>query len=144
MAELAPLMRDQRKVDADHLRLLEIFHFVFAGLALVGIGFLGLHYAFMHALFSNPAMWQNQKGGGPPPGQFLAAFVWVYFVLGALLIVAAIANLASGLFIRRRMCRIFSLIVAGVNCIQIPFGTTLGVFTIVVLLRDSVRELYEV
>jgi len=37
----------------------------------------------------------------------------------------------------------FSLIIAGINCVQFPFGTVLGVFTFVVLLRDSVRELYE-
>jgi hypothetical protein len=36
----------------------------------------------------------------------------------------------------------FSLVIAGLNCIQIPFGTALGVFTIIVLLRDSVREAY--
>jgi hypothetical protein len=52
-------------------------------------------------------------------------------------------NLVSGLFIMRRKCRTFSMIVAGANCIQIPFGTVLGVFTLLVLLRDSVREAYE-
>jgi hypothetical protein len=34
------------------------------------------------------------------------------------------------------------LIIAVLNCLQIPFGTALGVFTIIVLSRDSVRELY--
>jgi hypothetical protein len=34
-------------VDADHLKLLAVFHFVGAGLALVGIGFLLLHYTVM-------------------------------------------------------------------------------------------------
>jgi hypothetical protein len=33
---LAPLPRDQRKIDADHLKLLAIFHFVGAGLAVWG------------------------------------------------------------------------------------------------------------
>jgi hypothetical protein len=31
MSELPPLPRDQRKIDADHLNLLAIFHFVGAG-----------------------------------------------------------------------------------------------------------------
>ena len=43
MTELPPLLRDQRKIDTDHLRLLAVFHFVIAGLAIVGIGFLVLH-----------------------------------------------------------------------------------------------------
>jgi len=35
MTQLAPLPRDQRKIDKDHLNLLAIFHFVGAGLALL-------------------------------------------------------------------------------------------------------------
>jgi len=143
MTELVPLMRDQRKVDADHVRLLGVFHFVFAGMALAGVGFLALHYAFMHALLGDPDLWKNQKGGGPPPEQFFAMFKWFYVVFGTLLITAAIGNVVSGWLIRTRKGRTFSLIIAGLNCLQIPFGTTLGVFTFVVLLRDSVRELYE-
>jgi hypothetical protein len=37
---------------------------------------------------------------------------------------------------------VFAGVVAGINCLHIPLGTVLGVFTIVVLIRDSVRELY--
>ncbi len=33
---------------------------------------------------------------------------------------------------------------AGVACMFMPFGTVLGVFTIIVLLRDSVKELFSV
>jgi len=136
-------MRDQRKIDADHLRLLAIFHFVVAGLALIGIGFLCLHYAFMNAIINNPEMWKNQKSGGPPPEQFFAIFKWFYLFFGGFLVLGGIGNLLSGLFIQRRKNRTFSLIIAGVNCIQMPFGTALGVFTFVTLLRDSVRETYE-
>ena len=142
MSDLPPLLRDQRKVDADHLRLLAIFHFVIAGLAVVGLGFLAMHYMVMHAVMSNPEMWKNQKGM-PPPEQFFAMFKWFYVFFGAMLIVGGIANLLSGLCIRARKFRIFSLIVAGIDCIQIPFGTVLGVFTLIVLLRDSARESYD-
>lgn len=136
-------MRDQRKADADHLRLLAIFHFVLAGLAIVGLGFLLLHYAVMHTVITNPEMWKNQKGGGPPPEQFFVIFKWFYFFFGVVLIAGGLGNLISGLFIRQKKHWVFSLVVAGINCVQFPFGTVLGVFTFVVLLRDSVREIYE-
>ena len=139
MTELTPLVRDQRKADAEHLRLLAIFHFVVAGLAIVGIGFLLLHYVMMHEVISNPGLWKNQKGCGPPPEQFLSMFKWFYLFFAALLVAGGVANLISGIFIRKRINRVFSLIVAGINCLQFPFGTILGVFTFVVLLRDSVR-----
>ena len=42
----------------------------------------------------------------------------------------------------RGRSRMFSIVTAGVNCLSVPFGTVLGVFTLVLLLRDSVRHLY--
>jgi hypothetical protein len=143
MNELPPLPRDQRKIDADHLKLLSIFHFVGAALALIALLFLVAHYAMFHLFFSNPKMWENQKQA-PPPAELFAMLKWVYLFFGVLLLGSAIANLISGLCIRARKHRTFSLIVAALNCLHIPLGTTLGVFTLIVLLRDSVRELYEI
>jgi hypothetical protein len=143
MTGLPPLFRDQRKADADHLRLLAVFHFVFAGLAVLGLGLLALHYALMHSLFLHPEKWSQQKNAAPPPKELFAVLKWFYIIIGSALVAALIANLLSGVLICKRRGRVFSLVVGGINCIQIPFGTVLGVFTIVVLLRDSVRELYE-
>ncbi len=141
MTELPPLLRDQRKIDTDHLRLLAVFHFVIAGLAIVGIGFLVLHYSLMFSIMGNPEIWKDQKGG-PPPAEFFAIFKWVYLFLGGLFVAGGVLNLLSGMFLRNRQNRLFSLIVAGMNCLQFPFGTVLGVFTLIVLMRDSVRESY--
>jgi hypothetical protein len=142
MGELPPLIRDQRKVDADHLKLLSIFHFVGAGLAFAGILFVLAHYAIFHAFLSNPKMWENQKQT-PPPAEFFAIFKWFYLFFAVWFVGSGVLNLLSALFIRARKHRTFSLVVAGINCLHIPLGTVLGVFTIIVLIRDSVRELYE-
>jgi len=37
----------------------------------------------------------------------------------------------------------FCLIVAGIICIFMPLGTILGVFTIIVLVRPSVKAMFE-
>jgi len=137
-----PLPVNQRKIDADHLNLLSIFHFVGAGLALFGILFLLAHFAMMHAVFANPRMWENQKGG-LPPAEFFAIFKWFYLVFGVWLVTSGVLNVLSGLYIRSRKHRTFSMVVAGINCLHMPVGTVLGVFTIIILMRDSVRELYE-
>ena len=142
MKELPPSIRDPRKTDADHLKLLAVFHYVVAGFAFLGIGFLLLHYTMMNHIMFNPRMWENQKGG-PPPQEFFAFFKWFYLIFGALLILGSVCNLLSGLWINARRNRMFSLVVAGINCFQVPLGTALGVFTIIVLMRDSVRDLYE-
>jgi hypothetical protein len=143
MTDLPPLMRDQRKADADHLRLLSIFHYVGAGLAILGLGFLAMHYFLFHAFLNNPEMWKNQKNAVPPPKEFFAIFRWLYVVFGVWLVISGVLNLLSGIFLGCRKYRTFSLIVAVINCIHIPLGTVLGVFTIIVLLRPSVREVYE-
>lgn len=133
--------RDPMTADADHLKLLAIFHFVVAGFAVVAILFLCLHYALMTALFTNPKI--AQQPDTHQLREFFGILQWFYALAGALLVMGGLANLVSGLWIRARRHRVFSLIVAGLNCVQIPFGTALGVFTIIVLVRDSVVELYE-
>jgi hypothetical protein len=143
MTDLPPLMRDQRKADADHLRLLSVFHFVGAGLAVLGLAFLGMHYLFLHAFFDNPEVWMNQKGVALPPREFFAMFKWFYVFFGVWLVISGVINVLSGVFISKRRFRMFSLIVAGINCIHIPLGSVLGAFTIIVLLRPSVRDVYE-
>ncbi len=136
-------VRDFRKVDADHLNLLMVFHFVGAGLAVLGIGFLAAHFAVFHLIMANPRMWQDSKAG-PSPGEIFAVLKWFYLILGLWFLNSAVLNIISDFCIRARKGRTFSLVTAGINCVHLPLGTVLGIFTIIVLLRDSVRELYEV
>ena len=140
---LPPLPRDQRKIDSDHLNLLAIFHFVGAGLAVLGLLFLLAHYAMMHAIFSNPKFFENQKQPMPVvPEQLFAIFKWFYLAGAVWFVASGIVNLISGLNLRARKHRTFSLVVAGINCLHFPLGTVLGVFTIIILNRESVREMY--
>ena len=135
------LAQNRQRKDREHIKLLAIFHFVFGGLAVVGIAFLCVHYAILHTVFSNPEMWKSQQQT-PPPEAFLDAFIWFYMFVGVLLLIGLVLNVLSGLFLLQKRNRLFSLIIGGLNCLQIPFGTALGAFTILVLSRDSVRQLY--
>ena len=42
----------------------------------------------------------------------------------------------------KRRKRMFSYVMAAILCAFMPFGTVLGVFTLIVLGRESVRQLY--
>jgi hypothetical protein len=55
------------RTDAEHLKLLSIFHLIGAGLAFIGILFLLGHHAIFSTFINNPKMWQRQ---GPPPVEF--------------------------------------------------------------------------
>ncbi|HET7558140.1 MAG TPA: hypothetical protein VFK08_08725 [Rhodanobacteraceae bacterium] len=144
MIDLPPIMRDQRRIDADHLRLLAIFHFIAAGFALLGLLFLWGHYTLMHVFMSDPKMWTSPHvRQGPDPAEFFAMFRWFYVVMGLWFFASGVLNLISAFCLRARRCRTFSIVVACINCLYMPLGTILGVFTILVLARDTVREAYE-
>lgn len=143
MSDFPPLMRDQRAVDTDHLRLLAIFHLVAGGLGLLGVLGLIVHYLIFREVINDPNIWKMVPNA-PQPQQMWVAFEMLYAFMAVMMIAFAVVNLISGLCIRARKYRTFSLVVAALNCLQLPLGTMLGIFTFVVLLRDSVRETYEV
>lgn len=135
-----PLLSEEIKRQDEQLRLLAIFHYLLAGLSVLGIGFLLLHRAMLHLFFGNPSLWKD--GATNPAPVIIGMFNVVYLVMGVFIAAAGLANFLSGWWIQRRTRRMFSLVVAGLNCLQFPFGTALGVFTFVVLQRDPVRDAY--
>lgn len=121
----------------DSVRLLSIFHFLYAGFALVGIGFLFVHHHFMSTMFS-AGNWGDHPTA--PPEAMLDMFAWIYGVMGALLVIGLVLNLLVAVSLRQRRRWMLCAVVSGLNCLQVPVGTTLGVFTLVVLNRDDVRR----
>jgi len=125
--------------DEQHLDLLAIFHFVWAAplfllslLPIVHIG-IGLMVMFEEVGEGHP---------GPPPFLFGLIFVIMGSVFVGLGMTCVVLNVISGLSLRKRTRKTLSLVTAGINCIFLPVGTVLGVFTIIVLLRESVVRLY--
>jgi hypothetical protein len=128
--------------DKEHLRLLAIFHYVVAGLAAL-FSFFPLLYTTVGAIFIFAARHGTAKPGEDLPPEFLG---WIFAVLGSLLflmgIAMAICILIAGRSLALRKRYSFALVMACIECLFIPFGTILGVFTIVVLSRESVRGLF--
>ena len=128
--------------DKEHLQLLAIFHYVVAGLAAL-FSFFPLLYTTVGAVFIFAARHGTAKPGEDLPPEFLG---WIFVVLGSVLfligIAMAICILITGrsLVLRKRYHFVF--VMACIECLFIPFGTILGVFTIVVLSRESVRALF--
>lgn len=132
----------------NNLKILRVFHYVYAGLTLLGLVFLVIHYLFMNSIMSAmPTEFPDVEGGGPAPEMpdmegMLGMFVWFY-VFGALICLAVgIGNVISANFLGKKQSKIFSMVVAGVNCLNIPLGTILGVFTFVVLMKPATQVLY--
>jgi hypothetical protein len=128
--------------DKEHLQLLAIFHYVVAGLAAL-FSFFPLLYTTVGAIFIFAARYGTAKPGEDLPPEFLG---WIFALLGSLLFLMGIAMAICILIAARSLalCKRywFALVMACIECVFIPFGTILGVFTIVVLSRESVRGLF--
>jgi len=72
-------------------------------------------------------------------GGIFLGFGLVFLVLGMGL---AICLFLTGRWIAARKRPTFCFVVACIECINMPLGTLLGVFTIMVLNRPSVRALF--
>lgn len=142
--------------DEKQLRLLSIFHYVVGGLA--GLFVLYPVIMFVMILPYIGMMMPEPSRGIPDP------FGWLYALMGAVIILAGLAMAASiilaGRFLTRRTHYTYCLVIAGIECMFMPFGTVLGVFTIVecifmpfstvlgvftivVLMRESVKPLFQ-
>jgi len=125
--------------DAEQLNLLAIFHYVVGGLALL-FSFFPLFYSVIGGFLLYAA--EHPTNQEPPPA-FLG---WIFIVLGAVFFLAgvtmAICILIAGRCLSRRKRYSFTLVIACIECLFVPFGTILGVFTIVALSRESVKALF--
>jgi hypothetical protein len=127
----------------DHVRLLAILHYVWAGLGIFGLGFLALHWSLMSSMF-DPEFLARQEN--PPPPEMIrlfANFVWFYVAFGLWGIATMVLNVLAGRWLQTRRHRTFCMVVAGINCISIPLGTLLGVFTLAALTKADVQRTFD-
>jgi len=127
--------------DEQHLQLLSIFHYVVAGLAGFFACFPLIHLAMGLVLIGISAA-QPRDAGIVPAGMgcLVSSFAALVVLLGWTF---AVCLALAGRHIGRRTRYTFCLVMAGVGCIFMPFGTILGVFSIIVLTRPSVKALFQ-
>jgi cytochrome bd-type quinol oxidase subunit 2 len=128
--------------DAEHLQLLSIFHYIVGGLTAL-FSFFPLLYTTVGAIFIFVARHGTPKPGQEPPPEFIG---WIFAVIGSFLfllgIAIAICILIAGRSLAKHTRYWFAFVMACIECLFLPFGTILGVFTIIVLSRESVKTLF--
>jgi hypothetical protein len=124
--------------DLEQLRLLSIFHYVVAGIVALVALVPGIHLAF--GLLMVTGHLSPEDDGSRVIGWIMTGCASFAMTLG-LGFAGLIALAGRSLAQRRRYT--FCLVVAAILCLLVPFGTLLGVFTIVVLVRHSVKALFE-
>ena len=127
--------------DDEHLKLLAIFHYVVGGLAGMVALFPLVHLIMGLFMVIAPHVFEGEAD----PAAAVVGWIFVIFAATFIGIGWAFAGclIAAGRFLTRRKHRLFCLVIGGVECIFMPFGTVLGVFTIIVLMRESVVLAFE-
>jgi hypothetical protein len=134
----------QQIVDEEHLHLLYISYLISAGMS-VFFSFFGLIYVFMGVImgvfFSAESNVAGHAADAPP------AFIgWFFGIIGfgifLFLIAMAVLKFIAAFRIKHRRSRVFCMVIAGISCLAIPYGTLLGICTFIVLARASVKKLF--
>lgn len=123
--------------DKDNLKLISILHYVY--------GFISLFFMIFPFLYVGIGVFALTSGGlQDDEAKIGGSIVVLVGVIFAIVVLAfAIMTFLSARWISKRKNRMFSFVWACILCINVPFGTALGVATVIILSKESVIKEYE-
>jgi len=120
-----------------YLNLLSTFHYIMGGLTALFSCFPLIHVAIGIAML---------LGAFDGPNQPPQALAWLFILVPAFFILIgltmAILMIMAGHRLKARTSRTFCLVIAAMECTMVPLGTVLGVFTLIVLTKEPVKDLF--
>lgn len=122
--------------DEDQLRLLSIFHYLLAALQGVVASFPVIDLAMGLGIVT------GRLGQPPGPQSYGWALVGSSVFAMAIGLGLTVLTIMAGRRLAQRRAHSFCMFVAAINCFFFPFGTILGVLTLIVLKRPQVREAF--
>jgi len=129
-------------IDQKHLQLISTFHYVVGGILVFFACMPLIHFSVGIAIMSGALDGANNANQGPPVffGAIFAVMGALFFIIGQAL---AWLIIYSGKQIKKREHYTFSFVLACVMCMFMPLGTILGIFTIILLSKESIKQLYK-
>ena len=123
----------------EHLRLLSIFHYVVAAFGALFSLFPVIHLVIGIAILSGRFPGDGGNDDAKWLGGFFVGFASLWILMG---LTFASCVFFAGRNLAKRTRYTFCLVVAGLECMFVPFGTVLGVFTLIVLTKEPVKRLF--
>lgn len=123
--------------DITHLNILSGFHYLGGVYFLLATLFVSRYVlaGFMAFIRSNGAASPSESFTSW--GQVIMILILVIFMMAM-----GIALIFVGHNLRTHKARVFCSVVAGIECLSFPLGTLLGVFALIKLNKDPVKELF--
>jgi Na+/H+ antiporter NhaC len=131
----------QSIIDEEHLKLLSLGYMVSAGVTAF-YSLFALMYMFMGILMTTVFTHAAANASEEPPAFIGLIFAGIGLAIFIFMIALAAAKFLVARYIKRRKSRMFCMVVAGISCLGIPYGTLLGVLSFIVLERPSVAGLF--
>jgi hypothetical protein len=128
---------DTTAQDLEHLRLLSIFHYVVAAITAVFSLLPVLHLVIGIAMVTGKM--EASDPDAAIAGWFFIGFAALFIAFG-LTFAGFVAY--AGRCLRQRRRHTLCLVVAALECMMMPFGTVLGVFTLIALTKPPVKALF--
>jgi hypothetical protein len=127
--------------DLEHLKLLGIFHYIWGALACLA-GLIGVVYLIIGvALMMSPPDSSDDSSSSVAGGAVLIGLGIVIFLICEIYGIAAI--MAGGKYRKHQRGYWFCFVLAIITLLSFPIGTILGIFSLIVLNRPSVKTLFQ-
>lgn len=118
-----------------HLDLLSVFHYIVGAMTAFFSSIPLIHFTI------GVLMVLGVLGGNNDPPWFVGFF---FMMIGGGIVICgwalAVAIIIAGRKLKKRESYNYCFVVAALECIMMPYGTVLGVFTIITLMKDEVKE----
>lgn len=119
----------------NYLDILAVFHYVNGALSLFFtlfiLAFLGIGLGAATGWGGN---WEMEPGCS-----ITAIMLFIFILVGGY----GVLNLIAGRALQTRSNYVMVLVTAAVNCLNVPLGTLLGIFTLVLLSDPTVRPIFD-
>lgn len=136
------LAANQYRTDSEHLQILSILHYVLAGFVSLVACIPGVYLVIGLAFLGGATVTDSEEASA---GMAIMGGAFSLFALAIISIIAlqALCMFLTGRWLGSAHNRMFCFINACLLCLHAPFGTALGIFTIIVLSRPSVIARFE-
>lgn len=128
---------EQRIKDNEHLNILSLVYYITGAITMVKSLIFLIHVVLGIILVV--------IGASKEPEAAVVGYILIIIGIMALLIGMTIGLLKvlTGHLLKKRRMKTLCIIIAVVTCLGIPYGTVQGIFTIIVLVRPSVDDLFK-
>lgn len=130
--------------DQGHLKVLSVCYYVMSGISVCMALFFGLYIVMGGVMLSAS---HTSTAGSRQDAEMMQVMGGMFLVFGAVAVLFILATAVLEFLVARRIVerrsRMLCMVVAALNCLNMPLGTVLGVFTFVVLCRPQVAASFD-